>query len=93
VFTHDDKQVLGERPLSHQSATIAVRELFPTIPANDTISFYTDEPEICGGKSTEISSAAWCDITPRLQKVTVKSESPNRRSSGKFDGKSNGIFS
>ncbi|CAA7262634.1 unnamed protein product [Cyclocybe aegerita] len=75
-------------PFARKSATIAVRELFPEIPAHHTISFYTSELLICHGETTEISSSAWADAIPRLERLTVKSlasGSPGDRKSF-FDG-------
>ncbi|KAJ3492707.1 hypothetical protein NLJ89_g11178 [Agrocybe chaxingu] len=73
IYTYEQKQVLAERPASHLSATIAVRELFPEIPAHHAISFYSSELLICHGETTEISSSAWADAIPRLERLTVKS--------------------
>ena len=57
-----------------QSTILTCRTIFPEIPANHRISFYTTDLDVCDGQMAEIPSTCWTDIVPHIRSISVAAE-------------------
>ncbi|PPQ66240.1 hypothetical protein CVT26_010941 [Gymnopilus dilepis] len=71
VLIYKGRRVITVRPASYDLAVASSRRCFPSIPSSSSLSFLTDELDICNGQMTEVFHDAWNSVIEFVKSLTI----------------------